>query len=97
MFSALFTYFTQKSHFFPEAPILGLAVVMGFGVIVACTVTVPPITEHTDSDSLHEQKEEVIGNRNRSERTSLESREAVLNAAQVDLASQPLLDPTDSL
>jgi hypothetical protein len=41
MFSALFSYTTQPSHFCPEAPILGLAVVIGFGAIAACTLIVP--------------------------------------------------------
>lgn len=48
LFSAMFTYFTKHNHFFPGAPLLGLAVIMALGAAVACSLKVPPVpTTHT--------------------------------------------------
>ena len=60
MFSALFTFFTTNTHFFPEAPIIGLAVVMCFGAVVACTVRVPPVGHSANDVADEEPKDEVL-------------------------------------
>lgn len=44
LFSALFNIFTQAGpHYFPGAPILGLAIIMAIGAVVACSLKIPPV------------------------------------------------------
>jgi hypothetical protein len=56
LFSAGFNFFTQRGpHFFPGAPMLGLAIVMLIGAIVGCSIRIPPAPapstglQHADS------------------------------------------------
>lgn len=42
MFSFVFSFFTQKgSHYFPGAPIVGLAIIMTIGAGIACSIRIP--------------------------------------------------------
>lgn len=45
LFSVIFSFFSQKgsSHYFPGAPILGLAVIMVLGAVTACSMRVPSL------------------------------------------------------
>lgn len=43
LFSAMFNFFTKEAHYFPGAPILGLAIIMVLGAAVGCSVKIPPV------------------------------------------------------
>jgi len=40
-FSALFSYFTQRAHYYPAAPLIGATVVMCFGFLIALSLDIP--------------------------------------------------------
>jgi hypothetical protein len=56
VFSAVFSFSTQKEHFFPEAPMLCLAAVVAVGIGIACTLIVPPQSER----SLEDEEKDVL-------------------------------------
>jgi hypothetical protein len=76
VFSAVFSFSTQKEHFFPEAPMLCLAAVVAVGIGIACTLVVPPqsvcsLTDDEEKDVLVEPNGSAV--RRSSNRSSIDS------------------------
>jgi hypothetical protein len=63
----MFSFFTQRSHYFPAAPLVCLAGIMGAGSSIAASLEVPEHTDHHDgvkesSNAQHDGEQALLLN-----------------------------------